>query len=193
MPAFAPCPPGLIAAFTDSDNFSCLDNFSLLLDAEVAPGAVAYDVPSPFDKETDVSVSTSIAPDAEPIRAGSRPLWLPGLAFAAGGAVAATLVAAAADAAGVPLEIAGEPIPLLGFTQLAFVFSVVGIALAAAFRRRSGQPARAFVRTTVALVTLSFLPDLLVPDVDAATRVTLILTHIAVAVVVIPGLSSRLR
>ncbi|MFF2846386.1 DUF6069 family protein [Streptomyces sp. NPDC058001] len=140
-----------------------------------------------------MSGSTSIAPGVASTTTGHRALWLPGLAFAAGGAVAATVVAAAADAAGVSLEIAGEPIPLLGFTQLAFVFSVVGVALAAAFRRWSGRPARAFVRTTVALVALSLLPDLLTPDVDAVTRVTLFATHIAVAAIVIPGLRSRLR
>ncbi|WP_230993563.1 DUF6069 family protein [Streptomyces endocoffeicus] len=110
-----------------------------------------------------------------------------GLVLAAGGAVAATVVAAAADAAGVSLEIAGERIPLLGFTQLAFVFSVVGVALAAAFRRWSGRPARVFVRTAVALVAVSFLPGLLTPDAGAATRVTLIATHIAVAAILIPG------
>lgn len=159
----------------------------------MVPVVVAYGAPSPFSEETDVSGSTSIAPDDGPITTGGRRLWLPGLAFAAGGAVAATVIAAAADAAGVSLEIAGEAIPLLGFAQLAFVFSVVGIALAAAFRRWSGRPARAFVRTAVVLVAVSFLPDLLASDVDAATRVTLILTHIAVAVVVIPGLSARLR
>ncbi|MEE1767117.1 DUF6069 family protein [Streptomyces sp. JV185] len=118
---------------------------------------------------------------------------MPGLAFAAGGAVAATVVAAAADAAGVSLEIAGERIPLLGSTQLAFVFSVMGIALAASFRRWSARPARSFTRTVVALVAVSLLPDPLTPDVDAATRVTLMATHIAVAAIVIPGLRSRLR
>ncbi|MEV5084537.1 DUF6069 family protein, partial [Streptomyces sp. NPDC056159] len=88
-----------------------------------------------------MSGTASIAPDVEPVRVGQRALWLPGLAFAAEGAAAATVVAAVADAAGVSLEIAGERIPLLGFTQLAFVFSVVGVALAAAFRRWSGRPA----------------------------------------------------
>ncbi|MFC9636846.1 DUF6069 family protein [Streptomyces mirabilis] len=139
-----------------------------------------------------MSGPASIAPDVEPASASHRALWLPGLAFAAGGAVAATVVAAVADAADLSLEIAGERIPLLAFTQLAFAFSVVGIALAAAFRRWSGRPARTFVRTTAALVVVSLVPDLLVPDVDAVTRVTLIVNHIAVAAIVIPGLRSRL-
>lgn len=141
-----------------------------------------------------MSASISTAPAAaEPITTSRHALWLPGLALAAGGAVAATVVAAAADAAGVSLEIAGTRIPLLGFTQLAFVFSVLGVALAAAFRRWSGRPARVFVLTTVPLVAVSLLPDVLTPDVDVATRVTLMVTHLAVAAVVVPGLRSRLR
>ncbi|MFF2411466.1 DUF6069 family protein [Streptomyces sp. NPDC058092] len=147
----------------------------------------------PLGKETDVSRSTSIAPDHGPITTSRRALWWPGLAIATGGAVAATVIAAAADAIGVSLEVGGERIPLLGFTQLAFVFSVVGIALAASCRKWSRRPAGTFVRTTVALTAASLLPDLLVPGADVATRVTLILTHLAVAAIVIPGLQSRLR
>ncbi|MEU6017982.1 DUF6069 family protein [Streptomyces sp. NPDC047515] len=122
-----------------------------------------------------------------------RALWWPALAFAAAGAGVATAVAAAGHAVGASLKIAGESVPLLGFTQLAFVFSVVGVALAAACRRWAARPARTFVQTTLALLALSFLPDLLIADVDAATRVTLILTHLAVAAIVIPGIRSRLR
>ncbi|MEV7238567.1 DUF6069 family protein [Streptomyces sp. NPDC051020] len=140
-----------------------------------------------------MSGSTSIARDAAPTTTSRRALWLPGLAFAAGGAVAATVVAAAVHAAGASLKITGDPIPLLGFTQLSFVFSVVGIALAAAFRRWSARPALVFTRTAAALLAMSLLPDLLIPEADTATRVTLIATHIAVAALVIPGLRSRLR
>lgn len=124
----------------------------------------------------------------------TRPaLWLPGVALAAGGAAAASFVAVAAHAAGASLEIAGEAIPVLGFAQLAFVFSLLGVVLAAAFRRCSRQPARAFLRTTLALVVLSFIPDLVTPDIDAASRVALICSHIAVAAIVIPGLRARLH
>lgn len=137
--------------------------------------------------------TTSIAPSERPTTTGRRALWLPGLAFAVVGAVAATLAAAAANAASISLDVGGEPIPLLGFTQLAFVFSVMGIALAAGFRRWSARPARPFVLTAVVLVLVSFLPDLLMPSIDVATRVTLIITHIIVASIVVPGLSSRLR
>jgi len=140
-----------------------------------------------------VSGSTPISPDSVPIATNQRALWLPGLAFAAGGAAAAALVAVVADALGVSLEMGGDPIPFQPFAVLAFVFSVVGIAMAAGFRQWSSQPARMFLRTTLALVAVSFLPDLLTPDVDAATRATLALAHIVVATIVITGLHSRLR
>ncbi|WP_405798655.1 DUF6069 family protein [Streptomyces sp. NBC_01506] len=142
-----------------------------------------------------ISITTAAGPTTTPAptTTSRRALWLPGLGFATGGAVAATVVAGAADALGVSLEIAGARIPLLGFTQLAFVFSVVGIVLAAAFRRWSDRPAQVFVRTAVALVAVSLVPDALTPDVDVATRVALMVTHIAVAAAVVPGLRSRLR
>ncbi|MFF2503520.1 DUF6069 family protein [Streptomyces sp. NPDC058067] len=122
-----------------------------------------------------------------------RALWWPGVALAAAGAAAATLVAAVAHAAGASLEIGGDAIPLLSFAQLAFLFSILGVVLASACRRWAGQPARMSTRTTLVLVAVSFLPDLLIPDADAATRVSLVLTHISVAAIVIPGIRSRLR
>ncbi|MEV8398393.1 DUF6069 family protein [Streptomyces niveus] len=140
-----------------------------------------------------MSGTTSVDAPTMSAKLRSRALWWPGVAFAAAGAVAATLVAAVARAAGASLEIGGDAIPLLGFAQLAFLFSILGVVLAAACRRWAGQPARMFTRTTLVLVVVSFLPDLLIPDADAATRVSLVLTHIAVAAIVIPGIRSRLR
>ncbi|MEV8034943.1 DUF6069 family protein [Streptomyces sp. NPDC086182] len=140
-----------------------------------------------------MSRTASLTSQAGSPEANRRALWWPGLALAVVGAAAATAVAAAARAAGASLEIAGEPTPLPDFAQLGFVCSVVGVVLAAACRRWAGRPARAFVRVTVPLVVLSFLPDLLIGDVDAATRVTLVLTHVAAAVIVVPGIRSRLR
>lgn len=124
----------------------------------------------------------------------TRPaLWLPGVALSAGGAIAASLVAAVAHAAGASLEIAGDAIPVPGFAMLAFVFSLLGVVLAAAFRRWSRQPARVFLWTTLALLVLSFIPDLATAHIEAGSRVALICSHIAVAAIVIPGLSARLR
>lgn len=120
-------------------------------------------------------------------------LWLPGVGYAVAGAVAATAVAAIARTAGVSLEIAEERIPLSGFSVLALGFSLVGVVLAAGLRRWAREPRRTFVRVTLVLTALSLVPDLLTADIDGASRVTLMLTHLAAAAVVIPGVARRLR
>ncbi len=55
------------------------------------------------------------------------PLWRIGVLACVATAVATTVIAAAAKSAGVPVEVDGEPIPLLGFTQLTLLFSAVGV------------------------------------------------------------------
>ena len=54
----------------------------------------------------------------------------PGLKAAAVAAVATTGFAAVTHAAGVSYAIKGEAIPVLGFGQMTFLFSLVGIGLA---------------------------------------------------------------
>lgn len=122
-----------------------------------------------------------------------RRLLLPGLAAAAGAAVAVTAVAALAMAVGVDFELpdGGESIPLLGFTQLTFVFSVVGVLIALAIRRWAPRPARAWVRIAVALTALSLVPPFLV-DANLATACTLVLAHLIAAAIVIPVIARRL-
>ncbi|SOD72213.1 hypothetical protein SAMN05892883_1632 [Jatrophihabitans sp. GAS493] len=120
-------------------------------------------------------------------------LWWPGVSYAVVAAAATIVVAALAHALGASLEVDGEVIPLLAFAQLTFIFSMIGVALAALLRRRVGRPATAFVRLTLVLTGLSFLPDLLTPHIDAATRVTLLSTHIVAAAIVIPRVAARLR
>ena len=90
----------------------------------------------------------------------------------ASGAVAAaatTALAAAADAAGVPLEIDGETIPLLGFAQMTFLGAVLGGLLVAALNRWSSHARRRFVQVAVALTALSCVPSVALPP-DAATK-----------------------
>ncbi|TCB88660.1 hypothetical protein E0H26_28490 [Micromonospora zingiberis] len=122
-----------------------------------------------------------------------RRLLLPGLAAAAAAAITVTAVAALAMATGVDLELpdGGESIPLLGFTQLTFTFSVVGILVALAIRRWASQPARTWIRTTVALTALSLVPPFLV-GANLATECTLVLTHLIAAAIVIPVIARRL-
>jgi hypothetical protein len=104
---------------------------------------------------------------------------------------ATTAVAALGLAAGVPLAVEGEPIPLLGFAQMTLLCTALGVVLAAALRRWAAHPQRTFTVATIALTALSIVPDLIVPA-TAATRVVLILTHLVAAAIVIPALRTAL-
>lgn len=114
-----------------------------------------------------------------------------GLAAAAVASVATTTVAAAGNAAGISLDMAGEPIPVSGFGVLTAVFSLVGLAIAAVLLRRARQPRSTFVRTTLVLTALSLVPDALA-DCAASTRALLMLTHLVAAAIVIPAITRRL-
>lgn len=115
-----------------------------------------------------------------------------GLAATVAASVATTAVAAAGHAAGISLNIQGEPIPVAAFAQLTAVFALVGLALAAVLNRRARTPRRTFVRTTAALTALSLVPDLMVPGASPATRILLMTTHLVAAAIVIPAIARRL-
>jgi hypothetical protein len=115
-----------------------------------------------------------------------------GVAAAAVASAATTTVAAVGHAAGVSLDMAGEPIPVLGFGTLTAVFSLVGLAVAMVLGRRARHPRGTFVRTTVVLTALSLVPDALA-DAGAATKALLMLTHLVAAAIVIPAVARRLH
>ncbi|GAA1660302.1 DUF6069 family protein [Catellatospora bangladeshensis] len=107
-------------------------------------------------------------------------------------ASAATVaVAAAGNAAGISLDVSGQPIPVLGFGVLTALFSLVGLILAAVLFRWARHPRRVFVRTTVVLTVLSLVPDV-IADAGAATKALLMLTHLVAAAIVIPAVARRL-
>ncbi len=118
-------------------------------------------------------------------------LWKGGLAAGAKAAVATTVVAGAALAAGVDFEIDGEAIPLVGFPQMVLIATVVGLGIASLLRRRSSAPSRRFVQVAVALVALSFVPDLTAAT-DTGSKLVLMLTHLVAAAIVIPAVAQRL-
>lgn len=131
------------------------------------------------------AATTSISTDRLPV-------WKHGVIAAIGASVATTALAAAASAAGVTFAGPdGASIPLLGFTQLTLVFSLIGVAIAAVMARRARRPRSTFVRTTVTLTALSFVPDVTF-GFDAASAVTLIALHIVAALIVVPVLARRL-
>lgn len=118
-------------------------------------------------------------------------LLLTGSAAIVAAAVATALVAAAGQAVGISTAVSGAPIPPSGFAVMTVIFSVFGLVIAAALRRFSRQPRTAWLRTTVALTVLSFVPDLLA-DAAVATKVLLMLAHVVAAAIVIPALARRL-
>jgi hypothetical protein len=121
----------------------------------------------------------------------SRKLWRTGAGAGLAAGAAATAFAAVVDAMGVPLEVGGEQIPLLGFAQLTFVVTMIGTVLGVVLARRAQDPQRTFVRTTVVLTVLSFVPDV-TADATTATRVALALSHVVAAAIVIPIIARRL-
>ena len=81
---------------------------------------------------------------------------------------------------------------MLGFAKLTFVFSLIGVGLAAIFARTARRPRSTFVRTTLVLLVLSIVPDFvaipkLSPEFDTATACTLAGLHLVAAAIVIPG------
>ena len=137
---------------------------------------------------------TAIAHTTSAVRSdvAAPAFWRPAALAAVGAAAATTVVAAIAHTAGVSLAIEGQQIPLAGFAQLTVIFAAIGIVLAAALRRWAANPRLVFVRTTVALTVLSLVPDAVV-NAAIDTKLTLMLTHLVAAAIVIPIVASRLR
>jgi Family of unknown function (DUF6069) len=132
--------------------------------------------------------SNTLAPSDQHHRGLVRAGAVAGLA-AAGATMA---IAALARGLDVPLEAgSGTEIPVLGFGQLTLFFTAIGVLIAHMLRRRAARPRAAFVRVTVVLTALSLVPDAVL-STDAATKVTLALSHIVAAVIVIPPLVSCL-
>jgi hypothetical protein len=135
---------------------------------------------------------STINANATTTQVRTNPLWRHTIVAGVLAAVATTALAAAAQAADVSLDVAGEAIPLWGFAQLTFIATVLGGLLAKACVRWSSRPHTLFVAITIALTALSCVPDLTI-DATTATKVLLIATHLTAAAVVIPVLARRVR
>lgn len=122
----------------------------------------------------------------------TRSIWRHATVAALAASAATSAVAALAHAAGVSLDVSGEPIPVAGFATMTLLFTAVGFVIAVAIRRWASNPRHTFVRTTVVLTALSFLPDVFVSGTAAETRVTLMVTHLVAAAIFIPAIAARL-
>jgi hypothetical protein len=131
-----------------------------------------------------------------PVR--GRPLWRVGLGAALIAAAASIVVYVAARAAGVPMELtevfedefARMPVANMAFAAL-LEGGAAGTVLAAACRRWSRRPRLSFVTlTTVGLIASFTLPIL--SDASTATKVVLSISHIVVALIIVPPLTLAL-
>ncbi|MFG3690316.1 DUF6069 family protein [Micromonospora sp. NPDC047740] len=141
---------------------------------------------------TTTQVPTRMTPSTPAPTAERQPVWKHGVAAAVVASVTTTVLAAVASAAGISFaDSTGASIPIAGFAQLTLLFSLAGVGIAAVMARKARRPRRTFVRTTVALIALSFVPDLTF-GFDAGSAATLITLHIVAAAIVVPTLAGRL-
>ncbi|WP_328305705.1 DUF6069 family protein [Actinomycetospora sp. NBC_00405] len=137
------------------------------------------------------TTTTATADDTTATAPGVGSMLLAGAAATVAASVATAAVAAGGQAIGISTAISGAPIPTSGFAVLTVIFSVLGLVIATALRRFARHPRTAWVRTTVALTVLSFVPDVLA-DAAVSTKMLLILTHVVAAAIVIPAVARRL-
>jgi hypothetical protein len=114
------------------------------------------------------------------------------------GAVASELVAAAARAAGISMNAAllgashADTIHVGGFAT-GTVFNVaIGTVIALMLLRRANKPARTFVRIAIVLTAVSMVLPATAAHTAGATKVTLAVAHLVVAMVVIPAMAHAL-
>ena len=138
-----------------------------------------------------LTTSTSTSATTTPATTVRPSLWKLGLLAGLVAAVATTAVVIVARAADVPVAVQREQLPLAGFAQLTLVATVIGIVIARVLSTRARHPRHTFVVATVALTAVSLVPDVLA-DATTASRLTLGLTHLVAAAIVIPTLAKRL-
>ena len=140
---------------------------------------------------------------ARPMGGTGRPpvrrVALGGVQAAALGAVATSLYGLAIRAAGVPMRAGflgastAQPLKTASFAMGVVVCTFWGTLLAVALARLVTNPARAFLKATVALTALSLIVPLGASHTAGATRAALLGAHVLAAAVVIPVLTRHLR
>lgn len=130
----------------------------------------------------------------------SRPLWLVSAAAGLAAAVATEAYGLVARAAGVPMAAgtpgasATQPIEVGMFAMGTLICTFWGTVIAVLLARFAKDPARTYVRTTVALTVLSLADPLAAGGGTAfSTRLMLALAHVIAAAIIIPTVARRLR
>lgn len=140
--------------------------------------------------ESPTTSTDTVAADTGPAATRRARVWTVCLASGVAAAAATTLIAVIATAAGLDIEIGGEPIPASGFAVLTLVGAVLGSAIAK-LAQRTRRPRGVFVTATVVLTALSIVPDV-VADAVWSTRLLLAATHLIAAAIIIPAVARRL-
>lgn len=120
-----------------------------------------------------------------------------GIASAAGVAVAGAYEAVV-RAAGVPMDLAmagadhAEPIPEGGFAGFTVMWAVAGFVLALALARWAKRPGRTYAVTAWTIVVLSLAMPFATSHTALSTRIALTVSHVVVALAVVPVVTARL-
>ncbi|SEB78761.1 hypothetical protein SAMN04489844_1060 [Nocardioides exalbidus] len=134
--------------------------------------------------------ATTLAPSGFASRLGR--LVAAGLLAALVAAVVTAAVAALLEALGADFEVDGGAIPIAGFGSITFLFSVVGVMVAAVLLRFSARPEQWFVTIAVVLTAASLVPPVLWGH-GAGTVLALVVLHLVAAGVMVPALVRVLR
>jgi hypothetical protein len=167
-------------------------HLSILVSSFVVRQSGARDAATTKGSAVSTIATTLPARPATGTAARTHPVRRAALISGAVAAVITTGVAAVAHAAGVPLEIDGETIPLAGFAEMTLLGAALGGMIAAALNRYGAHPRRWFVRAAVVLTVLSCVPSVAFPP-DVATRAILVTTHVIAALVIVPALAHQTR
>ncbi|MEU8133510.1 DUF6069 family protein [Streptodolium elevatio] len=125
------------------------------------------------------------------------PVWKVASLASLGGLAVAGIYEAIVRAAGVSFEMGAsaadsKPVPAGGFVGFTAMVAVAGILFAVAVARWAKRPGRTYAVTTWAVVAASLALPFLPPYMDGDTRFVLVLSHVVVAVAVIPVVAKRL-
>lgn len=129
-----------------------------------------------------------------PVPARPAPVWPRGLVATAIAAVATTLMAVIAKAAGVDFGSSLGDVPISAFPLLTVYCSLIGVIIAEVTIRVAKLPRSTFQITAIVLTGLSLIPDVL-PffEFDLAFVGVLCLTHIVAAAIVVPMIALRME
>jgi Family of unknown function (DUF6069) len=127
----------------------------------------------------------------------SRRLWAVGAVAAVASSLVVIAVVAIAERADVPMEVAEnstkepEEIPLLGYATVILGSTLVGLLLATALGHWTRRPRLTFVIVALVLTAVSFAFPA-TTTATTATKVTLAVTHVIPAALIIPAIAAQL-